>query len=322
MNKYLEKIANTHQINYTDPGSVVGSMALGSAIGHAVTLPVTSHFGDKLEAQFRKTGQADSSTIKSFLRNNKLKTSFNVRDSVIDRKHGNSIQGKILRSMRRGGPAYEPSTDTVVGVRRHGRVINKDVIMHELGHAKDRSSFKTLKTLEGRLTRTSIGKLGTTAAVGAALYNKDTRDYAPAVAAVPGALVMRQEGMANYHAYKAIRNHKGAAAGKEFLKKIVKPNTFNYLSSVAAPVLGAYVAKRFLDSSSSPSHVEKKASHSMIQASHKGHLHKEMHVDKDKTIPMKDLHVALHNARAHHNNKLIKQIVFAENAKHWHHKNK
>jgi len=122
-------------------------------------------------------------------------------------------------------------------------MINKDVLMHELGHAKDYQRFGKTKAYVGAIGRSGIFTLGTAAA----LSNEKTRDYAPAVAAIPGAIALRSEGAANYHAYKGIKAHKGGKAANKFLKTLARNNMTHYGLAAAAPVAAAYAGKKILD---------------------------------------------------------------------------
>ncbi len=54
-----------------------------------------------------------------------------------------------------------------------------------------------------------------------------------------------------------------------------------------------------------------------IKPSHKGLLHKNLGVAANKMIPTSRIHKAL---AGHPSPTLKKQLVFAENARHWNHK--
>lgn len=57
-----------------------------------------------------------------------------------------------------------------------------------------------------------------------------------------------------------------------------------------------------------------------IKPSHEGMLHKDLGVKKNKKISDSKLESAEAHAKATGNKKLLKRVVFAENAKKWNHK--
>lgn len=57
-----------------------------------------------------------------------------------------------------------------------------------------------------------------------------------------------------------------------------------------------------------------------IKPSHEGLLHKDLGVPEGKDISTSKLESAKKGAEASGNSKLMKRIVFAENAKKWNHK--
>ena len=57
-----------------------------------------------------------------------------------------------------------------------------------------------------------------------------------------------------------------------------------------------------------------------IKPSHKGMLHKKMGVPEGKKISGSDLNKAKASAKASGDTKTLKEVVFAQNAKKWHHK--
>lgn len=206
------------------------------------------------------------STIKKTLRDGDLykRVTLNTREHNVAKTFpGNREIDQAIRSIAQSprGPAHIPPLQAggkgmVIGTRdnrfngifantRSGRdrIINKDFIMHELGHAKDNvthANLKTqLKTIGGHTRRGKIVGLGASTAL---LSSEKTENYAPIAAAVPGLITLRQEGAANYHAYKQIAKHQGKAAANKFLKKFVPHQMAAYAIPAAAPVIGTIAA--------------------------------------------------------------------------------
>ena len=127
-----------------------------------------------------------------------------------------------------------------------GTGINHTITMHELGHAKDFNTGMTglKKGLSLAKVPLKYGAGGVLAA--AALSNKKTEDYAPAIAAVPGLITLREEGAANYHAYKGIKAHKGAKAANKFVTRILPKQMGGYILGAAVPVASAYAASKLM----------------------------------------------------------------------------
>lgn len=259
MNKYLEKIAEEEKKHKAAKlvsaigASMIGGASAGTVFGFA-NHPVRNIVKNKIESV--SDSGSDLHTVRKFMKDNNLHktTTFNTRTHNIDKNGvGKGFMGKIYESSVRahsGGPAFAPTRTTgakkdfIIGARKHGKPIkNSDILMHELGHAKDFQSFGKLKALSSFIKNPVTAATATVAA----LSNDKTRDYAPAVAAVPGLLILREEGAANYHAYNGIKAHKGASAANKFLKRTVPSQMGAYALSVAAPVAGAYIAKKLMD---------------------------------------------------------------------------
>lgn len=251
-NKYLEKVAakkDTSDSKGTVTAKAVASHMAGETVAGVGLIPINHHFNKKLTNSFDGKGSADLHTVRKFMKDNNLHktTTFNRRDHVL---HKNEIpRGAASGS----GPGYYhkdvfgSKKNFVGGVRNGGKSINPDIIMHELGHAKDFATHGKLKGALSMIGRHPIGKaVAATATVGA-LSNDKTRDYAPAIAAVPGAAVLREEVAANVHAYKGIKAHKGAAVANKFLRGTAKHNLAAYASAAAVPAAGAYLAKKIMD---------------------------------------------------------------------------
>jgi len=272
MNKYLEKIAEKgEEPKRKNPGTEFGKAygaLIAGGVGKVPVALLSNYTSRKIRATINDTGVSDHGTIKKFMRDNNLhkNVTFNTREHMkrrekLDPRSANTVSHSNVRGAP--GYIYNPSGGRgfIAGVKKPGlgsrKTVNKDIIMHELGHAKDLQTHAKLKrvgTMIGRHPRShGVFELAT---VGA-LSNEKTRDYAPAVAAIPGALVLREEGAANYHAYKGIKAHKGGKAANQFLKKVVSKNMASYGLAAAAPVAAAYVGKKVMDKWS-PRKTEKK----------------------------------------------------------------
>lgn len=260
MNKYLEKIAASSSSH--EPRDGIGARlfkAIGSAtVGNIAALPIAagaSAAGMNLIRQVHSPhSNADRGTIKKFMKDNNLRKSvtFNTRAHNLGRESANlSTRGVVMHSDIMNAPGYihnRKGRGFIAGVKTSKGVINKDVIMHELGHAKDFSRHGKIKHLAMTLGRSRVGKQGLEAASLAALSSDGkARDYAPVIVAVPGAMVLREEGMANYHAYKGIKAHKGGKAANQFLKRVASKNMLNYGLAASIPVVGTYVGKKIMD---------------------------------------------------------------------------
>lgn len=264
MNKYLEKIAadkdesdgKGKKIGKAFLSNWAGNTAAGVA-GIATQLPVANKVRAKITLPQSESG-ADLHTVRKFMKDNNLHktTTFNTRSHNIENaQFGKGKFADIIKNTVKGGaggPAYMPARtfggakkDFVVGVRDHnGALKNHDILMHELGHAKDFQSNRHLKAWGGMIAK---NKMINGAATVAALSDDDKRKYAPAIAAIPGIATLREEGMANYHAYKGIKAHKGAAAANKYVKRLLPSQMGSYAIGAAVPVAGAYLGKKIMD---------------------------------------------------------------------------
>jgi hypothetical protein len=248
------------------PGLALGASILGGIASAPLAL-AGQHFGKKTLGMVDSAEHSGSDlhTVRKFMRDNKMrgKTTFNHRMHNIN-KHGirGDVADHLSAAMKHGGsgPAVYAADhfgghgvfvggvrQTKDGTNKTRAIKNSDVIMHELGHAKDFSTHTKIKSIGTRIGRhpgsSGVFSLASTAA----LSNEKTRDYAPAIAAIPSLAIMREEGAANYHAYQGIKAHKGAAGANKFLRHALKNNTLNYGLTVAAPVAAAYVGKKIME---------------------------------------------------------------------------
>jgi hypothetical protein len=258
MNKYLEKISKDSKDEY-HPGYAVGAHVVGGIASTTLISPIHKLVSEKVmraaTSNVSDSG-ADLGTVKKFMRDNNLhkKVTFNTRAHVVNEHISEGLIGKIYKGFVRdnnNGPAYIHSPGAkkgakkfIIGVKDGKKALNPDVIMHELGHAKDFSRHSTLKHIITSVGRNPLLIGGGTIA---ALSNEKTRDYAPAIAAIPGLTSLRNETVANYHAYHGIKAHKGAGAANKFLKRLLPSQMGSYAVGAVVPVAGAYLAKRLME---------------------------------------------------------------------------
>lgn len=274
MNIFLEKIAETISNETPREPKKIGAIPAAAAGFFGVTRPVSLLATPSLARTMSVINKPDSaanlSTIKKTLRDGDLykKVTLNTRDhSVAKAFPGSGMMDRSIRTIAQNapGPAYIPSSQTggkgiIIGTRKSNfkgifgntqsgrdRIINKDVIMHELGHAKDMATHTKLKTRAAMMGGHAIpGKLAGLGASTALLSSEKTEKYAPIASAVPGLITLRQEGAANYHAYKQIAKHQGKATANKFLKKFVPHQMAAYAIPMAAPVIGTAVAGKVI----------------------------------------------------------------------------
>jgi hypothetical protein len=271
-NKYLLKIAEVQKsVEKKDRGfnpfRGVAAATAGAVLASPLSM-ISNHMGKGLLKKMDEPGSSDLGTVKKMMRDNKLDVSFNHRNHAQSKytppKSGFSqgfAQSQVDNS-RSGahGPSFVPSKslggkkDFIGGVKKNDmfgldahynnkKVIkNKDVIMHELGHAKYYQTHGKAK-LGARAFGSKIGA----GLSGIALSSDKTKDYAAPITAAGQLPTLVDEGFANYHAFKGIKAHKGAAAAKNFLKTTVVKNTGNYWGAAATQVAGAYIGSKLLD---------------------------------------------------------------------------
>lgn len=259
-NKYLEKVAETKkkesnwQLDKALPVIIGGTVA-----GHLVGATGAYSTLKTMKAVDSPHSEADIGTIKKMVRDNKLDVSFNTRTHNINKVYSDtstSINGALHEQHRKAikgmvHPAFVPGFGKVqksfiAGVKSYKGTANKDVIMHELGHAKDFSKHKNLKV--GTLHAGRLGGLASKLA----LTNKKTEKYSIPIAVASTLPTLRSEGMANYHAYKGIQAHKGSASANRFLKRLVPHQMAGYAGTALGTVAGAYAGKKLLDYMNKP----------------------------------------------------------------------
>jgi hypothetical protein len=256
MNKYLEKIAANKE---DEPKPIngwgkAGLGYLGASAGMFAAQPVSSHFTKKVMHEMdHEHGISNHGTVRKFMRDNNFNRhnmTLNHRDHVRENLGHLPPEYHALHQFH-DSPAELSHPDTghhmLLGTRskKTGKLRNMDVMMHELGHAKDFSTHGHLKQ-KAQLFGNRMGNHAALAGV-AAMSSEKTRDYAPLAAAVPGALVLRSEAMANYHAYHGIKAHKGAQAANKFLTHFVPKQMAGYVAGTMGPAAGLYGANKLID---------------------------------------------------------------------------
>lgn len=262
MNKYLEKIAEklekTAAKDDNKPVNLPGRVGLGylgATAGMIGSSAVVPHLQKSIIHEMNhEHGISNHGTVRKFMRDNGMNRhnmTLNHRPHV-SKQVGQEL-GHDYEALHKyhDSPAEithpETGKHVLVGTRNKatGKLRNMDVMMHELGHAKD---FNTHTSLKNKLQRFGNTKANEMALAGvAAMSNEKTRHYAPAVAAVPGALVLRSEAMANYHAYKGIKAHKGAAEARKFLTRTVPKQMLPYAVAAGGAAAGLHGANKLID---------------------------------------------------------------------------
>jgi len=235
-NKYLTKIAE--QKDKRNFGTKALHAWTGLTAGGIISAPITlasRGLANKVinDVHVPDSSMADRYTVKHFVRSSNLSGEVKFQT-----KNKNHIPSYLANSL---GPAAVPKHElgninhTIIGL--HGKGINHSVTMHELGHIKD---FHKNLGLHKMLVR--AGPVAGLASV-AALTNEKTENYSPALALAGGVGTLRAEGMANYHAYKGIHAHKGAAAANKFVRKFLPAQMGNYtLVKAVVPAVASGVA--------------------------------------------------------------------------------
>lgn len=269
-NKYLIKIAEKakKEIGWNDPVHTLGAHFL-SQVGVGIPLSLGAA---RIQRSTSKTllspdpEIADRHTVKHFLRNNpetRARLQFDKQigfPMMVTRDLGeiNQADSQVLNGERTSGRKDFFKKDLVVhGGRGSGFVgggfgvdpkkslkFPGPATMHELGHAKD---FTTHTKLKGYAAIMNDSPLAKRLLPGLLLANKKTEDYAVPAAVVPETLTLWQEGVANKHAYSAIKSHKGAVAANKFLTKYVPKQMAGYVGAAAIPIATTYAAKKLIE---------------------------------------------------------------------------
>lgn len=178
-------------------------------------------------------------------------------------------------SVRQYGPAYAPvgkvgnesfsnvfKGDVITMGNTPGKIMNRDVLMHELGHAKDFSVNGAAKIRASHISKslTKASPFITTAM----LVHPESAKYSPYVAALIAAADLRSEAVANIHAARAIQKSKGNRAALRSIRKTLGPSFLSYViphaGLVGATLLGSIVAKKYHEGVGRDPVIEKEAS--------------------------------------------------------------
>jgi hypothetical protein len=248
MNKYLEKIAEEKKKNQPFGYAVAGGATAVTLEPHLRGIAGQASMGKihgRIHAPHRR-GETNLHTIKHYLKASGLKG-----DVLLDPGRKDPFS-KIKSSGSTPHFNYKDLVHTQTGVRRSSvrniKGVHPDIIMHELGHAKDYSRHIGPKALLNKTYASKHGRMGFGMAGSALLTDKQTENYAPALAAVPGLAQMRSEGAANMHAFRGIKAHKGIGAANKFLARTALPNMAHYgASNAVAPAIAALLlmAKKY-----------------------------------------------------------------------------
>lgn len=146
----------------------------------------------------------------------------------------------------KGMPGGLSDRHTVYVGASSGRAIpkvNYDVLMHELGHAKDMSRRGALKMQLGRIAPGAGG-----AAAVLMMANEDTNKYSTAVMGASYLPTLRSEFVASKNAYQGIKASKGAKGARMAVLRTLGPAFGTYLAQAGlmtgAVGLGSHVAGR------------------------------------------------------------------------------
>lgn len=216
LNKYLVKIAEKKRVNplLIGAGTTIGLSGAGGV------------YANRIYKTLGKRGPTSNFSNTSFIKKHKL------GDRIVH------VPGSTPGMM----PGFKQESHKLF-IHGAKETRNAGVNLHELGHAKDFSSGAVrAKKLGLILGRAPV--LGAAFAGGAVLAARDkkTEKYAPAIAAVPGVLKLREEVAANYHAAKHLSKTKGLKTAGRYLRKVALPGMATYaLAGAALPAgLAAY----------------------------------------------------------------------------------
>lgn len=237
MNKYLEKIAskvekNDHHVLKGLAGGA-GAFVGGVAASNASALPLIREI-----AQHHRFSQG---ALKKVMRDNKdLNVTFSPHKAM--KRATQEHKDTFVKGLDKAGPHYasEDYMKQVGGGHKayvhnkySGREVkNHTVLMHELGHARDKAILKAKnsKAVKGLGAAGLVARrlhLGTIAGTGmlASEKYKDKAWIAPLVGSLHH---IRSEAAANYHGHKIVSKHVPHMKGK--FGRLAALNTLNALA--------------------------------------------------------------------------------------------
>lgn len=258
MNKYLEKIAEIAEQN---PISSHVRNAIGASLAGSVGGVVGSIYAN---SQLDRRGSATRSTIKSYLRENKLRGKVRIHASSrsmgrrglygTSDSFGPHLANKdLLMGMARKDPFSRLRPNLFKNIDKEKAEFhvnmagakNKDILLHELGHSKLHSSMKKvpglLKTYQiGRFIGRPSGAIGIGTFAAATQADSDAKSKGYATLGVASQLpTLLDEGYASGSAIKHVLKKQGLKAAVKS-SKVLLPAYATYLGSAAPALAGAY----------------------------------------------------------------------------------
>lgn len=215
----------------------IGSVVAGQVAGTASMIP-------NMSQGKRKFSKHETRSIRSYLRENKLRNvKFEKGNSLGVDAHFRLDDGiNIGRTAPKGNWAKLKAKYQRPIVRSPKG--NFNVLMHELGHAKDYANKSPLKTKIMQGTAATTRRAGVPAGIAlgaAALSNEKTEKYAPAIAALPGLPVIHSEFSANRNAFKHIKKTLGKKKALGYAASMALPMA-SYIGTYGAAALGTHAA--------------------------------------------------------------------------------
>lgn len=249
MNKYLEKIAEQSKKYKSEGGSAVKWGAGSIFTGQAAGLGAIGGMAIKAEKGPKHYSKEELSSVRSFLRKSGLgsKVKFE-KDNPMGMPNPHMRENKTYKMNFRGQEVEHP-------FKNYGKhkthVVNNpfknyNVLMHELGHAKDFKNFGRTSTKARMMGYGISSKLAIPggAALGyAAMQNKKTEKYAPLAALAPAIPALKGELTADFHALKHIGKTRGARAVGSYIGEHILPKA-SYGLALGAPAVATYAALR------------------------------------------------------------------------------
>lgn len=255
-NKYLVKIAEDYKKKKVGLGKSLGIAALTGTVAGSVA-QVAGSAGLMNSGLYTGEGynhEADGHTIRRFIKDNKLKVSFNDKNPDIHKVKSTRFGARIRDMIKNhGAPAYIHAQHHGYSknfiTKNKGRFPNKkvnDAIMHELGHAKNWKHMPASVGLAYSINRGALGTAGSFGTSAALLSNEKTEKYAPLAAVAHQSPILLDETMAHVHAFGAIKKAKGLKAALRFAKNTVAPALGTYGAAAAGEIGGAMWAKHIV----------------------------------------------------------------------------
>ena len=250
-NKYLEKIAQTlsgSDNKRKDPflsfaKGAIGSVAAGSVAG----LGAVGQIGYS-GAKKSKYTKEELRSVRSYLRSSGLgsgvkfekylhpagphmRPNINPSSKYHASRSKDTVDHTLDAIFSGKGGSYSPRKRFIV----NNPTADFNILMHELGHAKDFSKHAPIKNglAYMRVAGPALALAGGTAAIS----NKKTEKYAPAIAALPALPTLHSELTADYHAVRHIGKTLGAKRVGKYVGSHILPK-LSYVGATLAPAVG------------------------------------------------------------------------------------